>query len=786
MEKNAHQSQPSEGMNVKLLFLKFLPFWPLFLITTVISVSYFYVKLKYTVPVFESTTSVMIRDEKKGQEESKMEDQLNVFEPKKIVENEIEVFRSNSIISEAVKALNLYSNTFKERGWMGMATTPAFLSSPINVEVQNPDSILIKKKEYYSYSPQTHMVLMDGKEYPLNQWIKFPWSTIRFVENPYYDPKKNDPGEKYRFYFTLTDVNAMTKNVIARLTVTPTSKQSSVITITLKDPIPDRAQLTLREIVTAYKNAAVDRKNQVANRTLKFIEDRLEKVSKELDSVESGIQNYRDRTGVVDITEQSRAYLDDKQTNDRQLSTLNLQLSALDEVEKYVESKSNEGSIVPSTFNIQDPQLSSLLEKLYTAQAQYEKLRRTSGENNPSVVALRDEIDKIRPGILDNIRNQKATINSNISYLQQSNQKYEGMLSTIPKKEKDLVEVSRLRNIKADIYSFLLQKREETSYSISSILPDCYIVSEPTTSPSPVSPKKTFIALLALVLPIGGSVGLVLLKDLFNNKILYRSDIEKYTDFPVIGEVIFDKNQPTIVTEGDSRSFIVEQFRQIRATLKYQGNPPGLQKRILTTSCVKGEGKSFISTNLAMSLARSGKKVALLELDLHQPQISNTFDLDIDTGITQYLEGKATIDSIIVPSGRHENLFILPAGRLADEPSELLVNGRLENLLNYLDGKFDTLVIDTAPFKALTDAFTIAHSCNLVLVVIRHNHTPIKLIERINEDMESHRINNVAIIFNAVKNRGLGKYSYGYGYGYGYDQKSAYSSYYSKKMKKVS
>jgi capsular exopolysaccharide synthesis family protein len=186
-----------------------------------------------------------------------------------------------------------------------------------------------------------------------------------------------------------------------------------------------------------------------------------------------------------------------------------------------------------------------------------------------------------------------------------------------------------------------------------------------------------------------------------------------------------------------------------------------------------------------MSLARSGKKVALLELDLHQPKLREIFEIPSSNGITDYLLGNVSEEEIIIPTSKHANVFLIQAGHLVEEPSELLVNGKLEILLNYLDTKFDSIVIDTAPLKVLTDGLVIAPFCNLVIIVIRHNHTPKSHIELLNKDMESYNINNVAIIFNGVKNRGLGKYSYGYGHGYGYDIRSSYEEY-SKKTKKIS
>jgi capsular exopolysaccharide synthesis family protein len=351
----------------------------------------------------------------------------------------------------------------------------------------------------------------------------------------------------------------------------------------------------------------------------------------------------------------------------------------------------------------------------------------------------------------------------------------------VPKKERQLVEVSRQHTIKSDIYSFLLQKREETAYSITSILPDCYMVSNPTTSERPVSPKKPFLAILALVIALGIPYGWLYAKDNLNGKILYRNDIERLTHFPIIGEIIFEKLKSQIVIEKSQRSFAVEQFRLIRTALRHQGTPPGSCKRILISSCVKGDGKSFVSVNLAVSMARSGKRVALLEMDLHQPKISDIFEIPKCEGITDYLQGKVNEEAILIPEKRYPGLSIIPTGYLTEDANELLNNGKLDELLAYLDNQFDYIIIDTAPLVASTDGYIIAPYCNLLLTVVRHNHTPKSFVELINKEMAAHDIKDVAIVFNGVKKRGVGKYSYGYGHGYGYDNRFSYEEYGKKK-----
>lgn len=779
MEKLNKKKIEKDNKIFQQLFFKYLPYWPLFLSLFLLSAAGLYVFLKLNTPVYETTASILIKDETKGQEDSKMEDVLNLFGTKKTVENETQILSSNEILMVVVKKLYLYAPISEEIGWKGKITKSAFLTSPVMIDVPNPELIKESKKVFFTLSDDGKNVVIENKNYPLNEWVESPWGKIRFQKNTFAKPGQLNGNKK--LFFSLLEMNKIINAVSKNLVVTPVSRQSSVITLKIRDEIPERGETILKNIVDAYNTASIDRKNSIALKTLEFIDSRLQNVGAQLDSVESGVQKYRDRSGMVDISEQSRLYLQSIEENDKEINTLNMRMSALDEVEKYLESKNNDGNFVPSTINIEDPTLSQLLNKLSSAQTQYETLKKTTAENNPILQSIQEDIDKTKPSILENIQNQKKSISSGKTYLDRVNDKYSSILSTVPKKERELVEVSRQQNIKNDIYKFLLQKKEETAYSISSALPDCFLVDQPTSSLYPVSPKKPLLALLAVFAPFLLGFLVVSLKDSMNSKVLYRKDIESLSKFPIIGELMFEKLEEPLITQNAERSFLQEQFRQIRAALKYQGNPKGNVKRILVTSSIKGEGKSFVSSNLAVSIARSGKKVALLELDLHQPKLREMFEISNCAGITDYLLGKATENQIIIPTDIQPNLSLIPAGFLIEDPTELLLNGRLEILLNYLDTVFDVLIIDTAPILALTDATSIAPLVNLVLYIIRHDHTPKAHIEFMDENMEAHNIENVALVFNSVKKRGFGRYSYGYGSGYGYGSKSSYDAYSKKK-----
>jgi len=770
------------------LAIKYVPYWPFFAVLFLLSLTIAFVYLQFTVPVYESSASILIKDEKKGQEDSKMEELLNLFGTKKIVENELEIIRSNEVISDVVTKLKLYAPVYTESGWRGLIKRNAYLTSPVILEVEDPRSIVEVKKVYFTISPKSNAVEIAGKVYPINEWTKTQWGSLRFIPNPHYrlfNSSEKDQA-KIKYFFSLISIVNVTDAITESLVAAPTSKQSSVITLKIKDAVPEQGEEIITNIVNSYNQNAVKQKSDIAASTLSFIEDRLKNVKFQLDSVDNSIQKYRNRTGIVDISEQSRLYLQSIAANDQQKNKMKIQMNVLDEVQHYLETRNDTSSVVPSTFEITDPTLNQLLEKLHTTQSEYARLRKTTAENNPILSSLKDEIVKNEGAVLETIKSQKANLQTSQSYVDKISNRDSAMANAIPQKEKELVEVSRQRNITADIYSFLLQKREEAaSYTMSSVLPDSYIVDKPTSSETPVSPKRGLIYLIAFVFPFVVGSSVISLKGVLNNKILYRSDIEALTNFPVIGEIIEGKFQNGLITATKERSFIIEQFRLLRSAVKNLSDTPGQVKRIVFTSSIEGEGKSFIATNLANLITRNNKKVALLELDLHQPSICEMLGLERGVGITDYLMGKVSESEILLQTPFNPDLYFVQAGHLEEDASELLLNGKIEVFLDYLSTKVDTLIIDMPPINPITDLYVIAPLCDYTLYVIRHGKVRKNNIKMLKENMEFHNIKNVALIFNGIKKRGIGQYSYGYGYGYGYDYKSSYDSYGKAKKKKT-
>ena len=678
LKSETRQSEEDISLFKQLSF-KYLPYWPLFAVLFVLFTTAGYFYLKNSTPIYESTASILIKDEKKGFDDSKVEESLNLFGSKNIVENEIEVIRSKAVLGQVTKDLKLYAPTYEERKFK---TVSAYLSSPISVEAQNPDAIEAQvKKIYFDYSPADSAVNAGGNQYKLGQWVTTPWGVLKFTKNQLYSVST----EPAKYYFSLYDINAIVKDLTDGLKVTPTSKQSSILTLKLRDPVPKHSEAILLDLIKVYTNVSINEKTALASKTLDFVDDRLKIVAHELDSIESGIQKYRNDKQVVDISTQSKLYLESVQQSDAQLSQLNMQSSVLAEVSTYVQSK-NGGSGASShkvyAWAISDPVLTGLLDKMNEKQVEYEKLRKTVGENNPILVSLRNEIDKLRPSIAENIKSQQQSIEASKQNVSKANGKSTSMLSTIPQKERELVEISREQSIKNSIYSFLLQKREEASFSSNSAVADSRIVDRPYSSPNPVSPNKPMMMLIFPLLGIATGLGFVSVKGAMNNKIMFRSEIEKVTTFPILGELSFDKSNDPLVMISSKSSFIMEQFRQLRVAvaLGNLGNP-AKTKKIIVTSSVEGEGKSFVAANLAISLALAGKKVVLVDFDLHQPKQNEVFNVDNEIGVAGYLLGTQDADQIIkkMPAISHNFSLIVSGGTPSEPRQNLILSGKMES-----------------------------------------------------------------------------------------------------------
>ena len=758
------KSEEKKRDDLGQVIYKYIPYWPLFLVLFIIAgtASWFYMKV--TTPKYQTTASLMIKDEMKGVE-SKGLQQLDLLSSNKTIENETEVIHSNTLLNQVVTQLHLYATMYEGQRFRNLN---AYSTAPISIIAQDPAAIKPSKEIYFTYDKAKALVNVFGKQYGLNQWLNTPYGTIKFISNPNYT---HEPQADSKLYFTLSDPKMVADHIGSGLQVNTSSKQSSIINLSYQDEVPKRAENILNNLLQTYNSNTVDDKNKLASNTLNFLQQRITDVEGDLAGIEKKLQQYKASQGAVDISKQGELFLQNVSDNDQKSSDVSTQLAALDQVEKYVRSKDNEGALVPSSIGVTDPTLVNLVGNLYQSEIDYSNAKKTIGENNPIAVGIGDRIEKLRPSIMDNIQSQRANLLASRKNIAATNGGYTSVLQSLPKKEKDLIDISREQQIKSDVYNFLLQKKEETALSNASIVADAKIVDRAQSSDEPVSPNRKIVYLTAFLIALFAGVGVIFGKETLNRKILFRQDIEQYTERPILGEIVAQPNGEPTMIGYEKRTFIAEQFRMLRMTLGYAGISAD-NKRVLVTSSISGEGKSFIASNLALSLAVAGKKVVLVDMDLNNPSLSDKLDIHNDLGVTQFLSGQKTPEEIIVKTTQNENLYFISSGLLPENPSELMMNGKINDLLSYLDANFDTIILDSAPVIPVTDAYILSPYCDATLYVVRHNYTPKTFIERIDANNKIQQLKNVAIVFNGVKSRGFQNKYYGYGYGYGYNYRS--------------
>ncbi|OQP57740.1 hypothetical protein A3860_08920 [Niastella vici] len=774
-----HKKTGNEMNIISLALNWYLPYWPLFLILIVLGSAGALVYLNFfATPVYETYATVMVKDEKKGVDESGMGEALQIFPTKNIVENEMEVIHSRKLITDVINQLHLYAPVSEaaDFGSLKMHATSAYLSSPITIVAQDPDQVketgdtdVLFSVNYFpgpngKASKEIKEVVIDKKAYPMNTWCNTPYGVLKFEKNA-----RQTTDSTGQLYFDLYKTKNLAPTISLNLVVTSENKLSSTMDLTYSDAVPQRGEDIMNHLLLAYNQLSIDEQRGTAANTLAFIETRLKSVRHELDSIEGKIQTFRTNQGVVDLTEQGKQYLENVGTNDRKIADLSMELAALDEMERYANSKDNNTETVPSTMDIPDPVLTDLMQKMYTAKVEYGKLMKTTGENNPAAIELAKVIEQTRPMILEKLRMHRINLEAGKKDLTSTSGNYNSMLRGIPQKEKELLAISREQAIKRSIYDFLLEKREQTALASSSAVSDSKIIDMANSSVLPVSPKKMLVYFAVLVGFLGLGIAYVSAKELLNKKILFRSEIESLTNAPIIAEISANKEDASLIKTGSKVSVVAEQFRHLRAAIALVGRQKELAiKRILVTSSISSEGKTYISTNLARSLALAGNKVVLVDLDIRIPKASSIMGVANEAGVAEFLEGTKTPEEII-SSTTDDNLFVIGAGQQKDNSRELILSSRLKSLLQYLSNTFDYIVLDASPIDPVSESYVFSEYCDMTLFVMRHGRTPKAMVQILDSNNKFKALKNPHIVFNGIRSRGVLKRMYGYSYGYGYE-----------------
>jgi len=743
-----------ESNLLDLLVFKFLPYWPVLVFSLVVCFAAAMLYMRLALPTYAATATLLVKDEKKGSDDPRMIDALNVFGTKKIVENEIEVIQSRTLMKGVVKNLALYAPISMQSK---IRTLSAYTTSPITIKVKDPDKIIETDKVYFTFDGKSETVKMGGQKYSLNIWVNTPYGELMFLRNI-----KLKTVTTNLLYVSFIPPKLIVNNLIGKLSVSAVNKLSSVVSLQFVDEVPERAEDIINCLISEYNRAGINDKNALADNTMQFVDERLKHVKSEIDSIEKQVQVYRSQQGAINLSEQSSVFLKNVGDNDQKAALIDMQLAVLNQVQRFVNSGKSIGNIVPSTLGITDPVLSQLLTRLSNTELEYEKLKNTTGQNNPVLISLSNELKQLRPNILENIRVQIINLKTSSEQISETNKKYSEVLQSIPEKERKLLEISRQQTIINNVYNFLLQKKEETALSYASTVPDSRVLDAAEASVKPNSPKKIIAFPAALIAAIAFSFAVIYIKDFASNKILFTSEIEQISDVSVLGEIGFFKNKSAENSKKET-VLIKEQLFKVIASIGLFNKNNSI-KKIMFTSSIAGEGKSFVCINLAKVLTEAGKKVVIVDLDFSLKTVSNTFFTDKGNGVAEYLLGDCEVYDTI--SHTNNNIFVVRAGELHSNFASLFSNGRIETLFSFLEQSFDVILIDTSSIDPITDDLILSQFSDKTLYIVRHAYTPKSIFKFKNAAISRSDLDKIGIVFNGIKSRGFLK---GHGYGYGHD-----------------
>lgn len=741
------QQEEESDFNLKELLYKYLSYWKWFLLSLTIALCAAFVYLRYQTPVYSIKSSILIKDEEKGPDA--MLKELDLFSSNKVIDNEIEILKSYTLMEKVVTDLNLHVNYFTKENFS--KEEELYFGSPVDLRFREVYDPAFKETLDLEIIDAGNAKL-NGVKFPVNREVKTAYGifTLRMT---------GKSKEVKALKIKVSPVGAVTDGLIANLNVQPSSKTSSVLLLTVLDAKPQRGRDILNKLVQVYNLAGLEDKNKVAANTLRFIEDRLVLISKDLTNAEKTVENFKSREGITDISAESGLFLESVQENDNQLSQIKIQQSVLENIEKYVRNKDSAAGTVPATLGISDPTLLGLIQSLSEMESQRAQAMKMVKADNPIVTALDDQIAGTKSSLAENLQTLRKTLSITRQQLENRNRQMEGMIRTVPGKERALVDITRQQGIKNNLYVYLLQKREETALSYASAVSDSRIIDTARNSAEPVKPVKPNIYLVFALIGLSIPFAIIYLIDLLNDKISSRRDIEQATAAPILADISHTEHYDALIVNNNNRDMMGEQIRSLRTNLSFLNPGKGVQS-ILFTSSMSGEGKSFISLNLGASLAMTDKKTIILELDLRKPKLHAALKMANRVGLSNYLIGKATLDEIIFPIAGQDNYYIITCGDIPPNPSELLLNGRLAELYRELRETFDYIITDAPPVGIVTDAQILEHQADATLFVLRHEYTPKERLKVLDNLFKERKFKNLNVVFNAIKSGG--KYGYGY------------------------
>jgi len=788
--------QSEEQVNIQELLFRYLIHWPWFVVSIIICIACAWGYLRLTTPIYNISATVLIKDEKKGGGASMSSDLEKMglegfISSSSNVDNEIEVLRSKSLAREVVNNLGLFVTYMDEDEF---PSKELYHTSPVLVSLTHQEADKLPGRMEINMILQPTGVLgvqitVGEKEYR-KQFDKLPAvfptdeGTVAFFANN--DTlsavcPENITKERHITAFINRPFSVL-KEYVNSLSIAPTSKTTSVVVISLENTNTRRGRDYINKLLEMYNINANNDKNEVAQKTAEFIDERIGIISKELGSTEQDLENFKRSAGITDLNSEAQIALTGNAEYEKKRVENQTQINLVMDLQRYM--KGNEYEVLPSNIGLQDAASAGAIDRYNQMLVERKRLLRTSTENNPTIINLDTSIRAMRTNV-------QATLDATLKGLQITKEdlareasRYSRRINDAPTQERQFVSIARQQEIKSGLYLMLLQKREENAITLAATANNAKIIDEALADDNPISPKKTIVYLAALVLGVGLPVGVIYLIGLTKFKIEGRADVEKLTSLPVVGDIpLADEKTGSIAVFENQNNLMSETFRNVRTNLQFMLENG--KNVILVTSTISGEGKSFISANLAISLSLLGKKVVIVGLDIRKPGLNKVFNIPRkEVGITQYLANpEKNLMDLVQLSDVSKNLYILPGGTVPPNPTELLARDGLDKAIETLKKNFDYVILDTAPVGMVTDTLLIGRVADLSVYVCRADYTHKNEYTLINELAKKDKLPSLCTVINGLdlKRRkygyyyGYGKYGkfygygkrYGYGYGYG-------------------
>jgi len=762
--------QQDDEINIREAFEKYSYHWRWFLLGVVIALTAALIYLRYAAYQYEVSSTILIDDKDNGggltSELSAFEDLGLLSGSKTSLDTEMGVLKSRTLMERVIKELDL-NITYYTKGRIG--THELYQNEvPFNINFFVNDSVLYHLDTTFSITAiavnQFTLKNVEGdqtSEGVFGENVKFRSGNLVITPTSI-----NHVALGQEIFVQIKPLEKVAIDYKELIKIAPESKKSSLLILTLKDPVKLKAQAILDNLVSHYNKDAVEDKSQIAKNTDVFINNRIEDISVELTNLDMGVETYKTENKLSDMASEAGLVLASNAELTNQIVELTSQIKLIDYVINYM--KTNKDDLIPSNLGVLNESTGQNTLNYNKLLLERNRLLSGANEKNPIVINLNDQITRLRESIDQGLRNSRSSLTIALNEVRMQENKLDTKISSAPKKEREIRDIQRQQQIIETLYLYLLQKREENSISLAVTVPNAKIIDRAYGSDIPVSPKKMIVYIVALLLGLIVPFMVIYIRMLLDNKIHTLEDVEAIVKAPILGDIPTTKSEKKVIISEQDRSNVAESFRLLRTNVNFL--LPGAKKAaktIFITSTIGGEGKTFIAINLASALALLNKKVLLIGADIRKPKIAAYLNTKQEKGLTHFLIDTSLEAADVIVHHEKTNLDVLETGIIPPNPSELLTNGRFDEVIAYGKANYDYIIIDTAPVNIVTDTLLLGQHADLFVYVIRANFLDKRLLKIPKMMFENKRLPNMAVLINDTNYE---KRGYGYGYGYGYGQ----------------